>query len=275
MIFRHHPKPLLSLWVFGVKQAWSALFGGLMLFAILITEVIELPGLHRYDWLFLFAIGVQLLMLLTKLERPREVLVIVLFHLVGLGMEVFKTSDQIGSWQYPGESFFHLGNVPLFSGFMYAAVGSYIARSWRVFHLSFSNYPNRLATIFLAVAIYINFFTHHFFYDFRYALLVIIVILYGKTRVSYKLNKATRHMPLVLGFALIALFIWIAENVGTYTGVWLYPYQLDGWHLVSLGKISAWLLLMAISFIMVDLLHYVETKASPKNSELTYKPPFE
>lgn len=47
-----------------------------------------------------------------------------------------------------------LGNVPLFSGFMYAAVGSYIARSWRTMNLSFSHYPSRMLTVLLAVAIY-------------------------------------------------------------------------------------------------------------------------
>lgn len=62
----------------------------------------------------------------------------------------------------PGDAFFHAANVPLFSGFMHAAAGSYIAPAWRVFDLSFTHYPRRLYTIFLAQAIYLNFFTHHY-----------------------------------------------------------------------------------------------------------------
>src|SRR3712207_6887532 len=46
-------------------------------------------------------------------------------------MEVHKTA--IGSWAYPEASLFRIGGVPLFTGFMYAAVGSYLARVWRLF----------------------------------------------------------------------------------------------------------------------------------------------
>ncbi len=252
--------PFGSFWVFGIKQAWAALFGGLMLIALIVTAYVDLPFLARYDWLFLIAIAIQLFMLATKLERPHEVITIALFHLVGLAMEVFKTSGDIGSWSYPGVAFFHLGNVPLFSGFMYAAVGSYMARSWRVFKLTFSHYPNRLATILLAVAIYINFFTHHFFYDIRYMLFVMIIVLYRRVWVTYSVNKTPRRMPLLLGFVLIAFFIWLAENIATFTNVWLYPNQYDGWQLVSIDKMGSWLLLMVISFIMVELLHSWRTK---------------
>ena len=121
--------PLLA---FAIRQAWAALFGGLMLLGIIVTSYVDLPWLSQYDWLFVWAIIIQLFMLVVKLEKPHEVLTILLFHLVGLGMELFKTSGTIGSWTYPGEAFWRLGNVPLFSGFMYAAVGSYLARSWRV-----------------------------------------------------------------------------------------------------------------------------------------------
>lgn len=257
--------PLGSFLAFGIKEAWAALFGGLMLAALIITTYIDLPWLSQYDWLFLIAIGIQAFMLLARLEKPHEVITIVLFHLVGLGMELFKTSGHIGSWSYPGEAFFRLGGVPLFSGFMYAAVGSYIARSWRVFELKFSHYPNRLATAALAIAIYVNFFTHHFFYDIRYILFAAVIVLYARTWVSYTVNKKTRRMPLLLSFVLIAFFIWVAENIGTYTSVWLYPEQYEIWKLVGLEKLGSWLLLMVISFIMVDLLHYIRSQRQHKN----------
>lgn len=252
--------PFGSLLAFGVKQGWAALFGGLMLAAIIVTGYVDLPWLSRYDWLFIIAILIQVFMLVTKLEKPHEVITIVLFHLVGLAMELFKTSDQIGSWSYPGEAFFMLGNVPLFSGFMYAAVGSYIARSWRVLELEFSNYPRRIWTILLALAIYINFFTHHFFLDVRYILFAALILLYYRTWVTYKVNRTVRRMPLLVGFVLIALFVWLAENIGTYTNAWLYPNQALGWELVGFEKMGSWLLLMVISFIMVDLLHYIRLR---------------
>lgn len=251
--------PAGGLLAFGIRQAWAALFGGLMIGAIVLTAYVHLPWLARYDWLFLFAIAIQLGMLAAKLEKPHEVLTILLFHLVGLGMELFKTSAQIGSWSYPEEAFFKIGNVPLFSGFMYAAVGSYMARAWRVLNLSFTPYPKRSLTLLLAGAIYLNFFTHHYTYDFRLFLFAAVLLLFGRTAVSYTVNAKTRRMPLVVGFGLVALFIWLAENIATYTRVWLYPEQVAHWHMVSFHKIGSWLLLMIISFIMIDMLYYVRT----------------
>ena len=58
-------------------------------------------------------------------------------------------------------------------------------------------------------------------------------------------------MPLVLAFLLVALFIWIAENIATWSGAWLYPNQLNGWHMVSLDKLVSWFLLMIISVVLV------------------------
>ena len=253
-----------ALWAFAIRQAWAALFGGLMLAAIIFTKYVDLPWLARYDWLFIFAIFIQAFMLVTKLEKPHEVITIFLFHLVGLGMELFKTSSAIGSWSYPGDAFFHAGNVPLFSGFMYAAVGSYIARSWRVLNLLFRPYPRRRFTVLLALAIYVNFFTHHYVYDFRYVLFAAVLLLYGRTWVGYSINEKVRRMPLVVGFVLIALFIWLAENVATYTSVWLYPAQVGHWRPVGIDKIGSWLLLMIISFIMVDMLYYIRLTVLPR-----------
>lgn len=255
------------MWVFLVKQAWTALLGGLLLFAMILTRYIELPWLARYDWLFVWAVLVQAGMLIFKLEKPREVVAIVLFHLVGLGMELFKTSSKIGSWTYPEEATIRLLSVPLFSGFMYAAVGSYIARAWRVMHLRFTNYPNRCATVVLAILIYINFFTHHYTYDIRYALFVAVVLLYGKTKVYFKLHIREYSMPLLVGFALIAIVIWLAENIGTFTNTWLYPSQLSVRQIVGIEKWGSWFLLMIISFIMIDILRFMferVKKSQPK-----------
>ena len=93
----------------------------------------------RYDFLTLAALAIQVAMLLFRLETWEEAKVILIFHVVGTVMELFKTAH--GSWIYPEESVLRIGGVPLFSGFMYAAVGSYIARVWRIFDFRFSTYP--------------------------------------------------------------------------------------------------------------------------------------
>lgn len=244
-----------QFWVFVVKQGWAALFGGLMLGAIIFTTYVELPWLPRYDWLFIFAIIIQLGMVTFRLEQPREVVTILVFHLVGLFMELFKTSEGVGSWAYPEDNYIRLGGVPLFSGFMYAAVGSYIARSWRVMNLRYAYYPRRAWTAILAIAIYANFYTHHYVFDMRYVLFAMVALLYWRTRVYFTLSRKEYHMPLLAAFFLIALFIWFAENIGTYTKVWLYPDQVQAWQFVSPAKLGSWLLLMIISFILIDLLY--------------------
>ena len=81
---------------------------------------------HRYDFLTIAAVAIQGAMLAFRLETWAEAKVILIFHVVGTVMELFKTAA--GSWVYPEASILHIGSVPLFSGFMYAAVGSYIAR---------------------------------------------------------------------------------------------------------------------------------------------------
>jgi uncharacterized membrane protein YoaT (DUF817 family) len=62
-------------------------------------------------------------------------------------------------------------------------------------------------------------------------------------------------MPFLLGFTLIALFIWLAENIGTFTRTWLYPNQMQGWELVSISKLGAWFLLTIMSYVMVTLVN--------------------
>jgi uncharacterized membrane protein YoaT (DUF817 family) len=166
-------------------------------------------------------------------------------------MELFKTNA--GSWLYPEPSLLHIGAVPLFSGFMYASVGSYIARVWRDFDFRFSAYPPKRATIALAAAIYVNFFAHHWTLDLRWLLFAATALLFWRTRIWFRPLSAYRSMPLLVGFFLVALFIWFAENIGTFAQVWRYPNQNDGWHLVSPAKLGSWYLLMIISFVLVSL----------------------
>jgi uncharacterized membrane protein YoaT (DUF817 family) len=252
----HRPRNRLDgfLWeffLFGFKQGWACLFGAILLSLLLLTKW-HWPAhawLARYDFLFLAALTVQILLLVLRMETVREAKVILMFHVVGTLMELFKTS--VGSWTYPEHCFFHLGHVPLFSGFMYASVGSFLARSTRILDVRYSRYPKIGFTVVLAILIYANFFTHHYLPDIRIVLFALVAIAYGPTWVYFRPYRTFRRMPLLLGFGLVALFIWGAENVGTFAMVWVYPNQRNGWQLVHFGKFGAWLLLMIISFILV------------------------
>lgn len=247
---------LIDLWYFGLKQAWACLFGGSLLTLILLTDYwYPFKSLYRYDFLFIAAVVIQLALLLLKLETLEEAKVIVAFHVIAMVMELFKTSKAIGAWHYPGEAVLEIGHVPLFAGFMYSAVGSYIARIWRIMDFRFSSYPPAKTTWVLAALIYLNFFTHHFTYDIRWPLLIVSLVMFGGTWIEYTPHKTPRRMPLVVGWFLVALFIWFAENIGTFSRIWVYPSQEGAWTPVSPQKILAWYLLMLISFILVSVVH--------------------
>jgi uncharacterized membrane protein YoaT (DUF817 family) len=162
----------------------------------------------------------------------------------------FQTS--VGSWVYPEASVLRIGGVPLFTGFMYAAVGSYLARVWRLFDFRFRHHPAFAWTLGLSILIYINFFSHYFMVDLRWALFALTGALFGRTWIYFRGWREYRRMPLLLGFFLVALFIWFAENIGTYAAAWRYPDQSDGWVPVSPAKLGSWLLLMIISYVMVS-----------------------
>lgn len=238
---------------FGIKQAWACMFGGVMVTLMIATHFWYPAGLPlaRYDFLFLCTLGLQVVLLAARLETFEEAKVILLYHLVGTAMELFKTS--VGSWIYPEPSFFRIGGVPLFTGFMYAAVGSFIARVWRLCDFRFSHHPPIWATMALAVAIYVNFFAHHFVADMRLALFGATALVFGRTIIWFRVWKEHRPMPLLAAAGLTALFVWIAENIGTLTKTWIYPHQVKAWSLVGFGKLGAWFLLLVISYAMVAM----------------------
>ena len=82
---------------FGLKQGWACLFGGVMVALIVGTHLWYPRGaaLARYDFLFLAAVAIQVAMLTFKLETLEEAKVILLFHVVGTIMEVFKTGGRL------------------------------------------------------------------------------------------------------------------------------------------------------------------------------------
>lgn len=248
--------------LFVLKEAQASIFAGSFFVLLFLSSHIPLFGLARYDFLFLSALALQAILYFTNIETKDEVKTIFLFHIIGLVLELYKTSTMVGSWSYPEDAVFKIATVPLYSGFMYAAVGSYIAQAWRILKLDLTDHPRYSYMLLLCIAIYINFFTNHFFWDARVLLIPAVFILFWKTRVYFTVIEGKRRsMPLNLGFLLIAFFIWIAENISTYLGAWKYPDQVHVWNVVSTSKITSWFLMVIISFIIVAYLkHYKERR---------------
>ncbi len=261
------PGWLALLWEFTWKQAWACVFAGTLLAAILLSAWWwPFAGIARTDALFVLAVLMQAALLISGLERPREAVVILLFHALAMAMELFKTHPAIGSWRYPEPGLIAIAGVPLAAGFLYSAVGSYIARAWHVLELRPHPPPAWWAALGLAFASYLNFFTHHALPDARWVILLLLVWLYRRTWIGFTLGGRSRRMPLLLGLVLVALFIWLAENLATWARVWVYPDQAAGWRPVGVQKLIAWLLLMHFSFVLVALV--MRPRSTPRTGQL-------
>ncbi|HSC85805.1 MAG TPA: DUF817 domain-containing protein [Polyangiaceae bacterium] len=247
------------LW-FGLKEARACLFAGLFFAAVMLVPRGGIGPVPRYDALLLFAVAVQVWMVWSGRETRDELLAICLFHAFGFALELFKTSSTIRSWSYPDFAYTKLWGVPLFSGFMYASVGSYVIQAWRLFDLRIEGHPrfwmSGLATIFL----YANFFTHHYIGDYRWYLAAFALGIYARTHVVFRPSRRELRMPLPLAFVLIGFFIWLAENLGTFFHLWSYPHQLGAWSRVHVTKWGAWSLLVLLSFSIVAQLRHFRAK---------------
>ncbi|UII55309.1 DUF817 domain-containing protein [Cytobacillus spongiae] len=249
-------KYLKDLLTFTYLQALSCIFPVIIFLTLGLSTYVKIPGVGRYDFILLICIIAQVFMIISKLETIDELKVICVFHLIGLALEIYKV--HMGSWSYPEEAWSKIAGVPLYSGFMYASVASYMCQSWRRMSLRITGWPNLWLAWASAVAVYGNFFTHHYIYDFRWILKAVIVMIFFRSYVLFTLRSTTYRMPVPLSFVLIGFFIWIAENIATFYGAWQYPNQQDGWQLVHFSKISSWLLLVIVSFIIVAQLKHVK-----------------
>lgn len=249
---------LHELWIFTLKQARACIFAGSFFVLLFLSNYLPLGPIYRYDFLFISSILIQVILYWTKIETKDEIKTIALFHILGLCLELYKTQPWVGSWSYPEPSIFRISTVPLFSGFMYAAIGSYISQSWRIMKLNLTGPVPYFASAVLSALIYLNFFTNHFVQDIRWILIFGVFYIYRKTWVAFTVTDKKRRMPLSLSFLLIAFFIWIAENISTYLGAWKYPDQHIAWSIVSLHKISSWFLLVIISVILIANLKHAK-----------------
>lgn len=239
-----------SLFRFAWLELQCCLFPLAIFAGLALSAVLPLP-VARYDALLIYAVGVTVVFFLLGLETRRELAIIAVFHLVGLALEIFKV--HVGSWSYPDEGLLRLGGVPLYSGFMYAAVASYICQAFRRMRLRVDGL-RPVWTAILAVAAYVNFFSHHVLPDLRWWISAgFILALWGCT-VAFTVGERRYRMPLALSFVLIGFFLWVAENAGTLLGAWSYPNQAEIWEMVHTGKWGSWALLVSLSFMLVALL---------------------
>lgn len=245
---------------FGVKQARACLFVVLFFGAVVTVPTTGVWGMPRYDLLLIAALAIQFWMVWAKLETLDELKAICLFHAVGFGLELFKTSDAIRSWSYPEFAYTKIAGVPLFSGFMYASVGSYIIQSWRLMDLRIRHHPSYWMATLVALVIYANFFTHHYIGDYRWYIAACVLGLYSRTTVTFRPYDRDRSMPMLLSFILIGFFIWLAENISTFFGVWKYPNQLGAWSTVHIAKWSSWSLLVIMTITIVAHLKHIKER---------------
>jgi uncharacterized membrane protein YoaT (DUF817 family) len=248
----------LELAGFTLKEARACLFAGLFFLAVLLVPRQGWAGLPRYDLLLLIALAIQAWMVWSGRETLDELKAIGLFHVLGFALEVFKTSPGIRSWSYPDFAYTKVLGVPLFAGFMYAAVGSYIIQAWRELQLRIEHHPPYWMAGVMATALYLNFFLHHYLGDFRWYLAAAALGLYARAQVVFRPHRVERRMPLALSLLLIGFFIWLAENIGTFFGLWRYPHQLGAWALVHASKWGAWSLLVLMSFTIVTNLKHIK-----------------
>ena len=248
---RHGFLNVFALLLMGSRAAF---FGLLLMLAFALTASMghdAFWGLYRYDYLLFYALTIQLILLLAKMESINEAKVIALFHVLGMVMEIFKTHPAIAAWIYPQPAVFKLWMVPLFAGFMYSAVGSFFARALKLFQVQLLQLPKFGWLMLLTSLSYANFMLHHFIVDLRLGLFALSVWLFWRCRMAFSLGSQRMEWPFLPVLWVVAIFIWVAENLSTYYQIWLYPSQVQNWHMVSVAKIGSWYLLMLLSLVLV------------------------
>jgi uncharacterized membrane protein YoaT (DUF817 family) len=232
---------------FVLIEAKASAFAVLLFCGVAASTIIRLP-LARYDTLLLYAVTLTLLFWAARLESTGEIGVIAVFHLIGLLFEFVKV--RMGSWSYPEHAYTKFWGVPLYSGFLYAAVASYICRAWRMFQLRLSHY-RKIPMALLAAGIYANFICEYWIPDLRDALAVLLIASTWRTSVHFTVGPRRYRMPLALTLTLIGFLLWVAENMATYLGAWRYPYQIGTWQPVHAAKFGSWTLLVTVTFTII------------------------
>ncbi|MEU3889065.1 DUF817 domain-containing protein [Streptomyces sp. NPDC029041] len=255
--------PVRRLLAFAWIQTRACAFAFALLSGVAVSALLPDLPVARYDVLVVYGVLLTMLFWARGWESGRDVVVITVCHVIGLAFELVKVS--LGSWSYPEPAVLKFAGVPLYGGFLYAAVGSYVCRAWRLFDLGLVRYRPR-ATAVVATAVYVNFFTHHWLPDVRWVLAGLLVAVTLGTSVRFTVRGVRLRMPLALSFGLIGFFLWVAENLATLAGAWRYPYQEHAWQPVGVQKIGAWALLISVTFVLAAVGRRTDFGASPEGS---------
>lgn len=231
------------------KMALSAVFPFSVFLTLGLTNKVEFSYIHRYDFLFIFFIVLQIVLILLKFETKDDLKVVLAFHILGLFMEMYKV--YYGAWSYPEPAWTKVYGVPLYSGFMYGSVAGFLIQLWKRLGISLNKWPTTSIVSFLALVIYLNFFSMEISKGFRTFLVLSVLFLFFRSRIEFVNTTKRRSIPLIVTFTGLGVFVWIAENIATYLGAWAYPYQLKHWEMVHLSKINSWFLLGVVCFILV------------------------
>lgn len=244
--------PILSATA-GIVSAltYCSAFPLFVLGSLAVTSVVDTGMIPRYDAVLALCLTFQLGMLVFRMETPREFATIFLFHAMGTALEMFKVNH--GGWYYPEPAWFKLMGVPLYSGFMYASVGSFILACWKRFDVRLVNFPAPVFVIPLVVATYANFFTNYWLLDMKPVLLCAAIAMFFSTRISGLICTLRLQIRLPFVFLILGPIVWCAENVGTWFGSWEYPRQAGGWVAVPPDKLLSWTVLVMVSFLVVAL----------------------
>ncbi|HJN74298.1 MAG TPA: DUF817 family protein [Myxococcota bacterium] len=214
----------------------ASLFPGFVLCALAVSRFVEIPGVARYDMLLLAMLGMQVLLVATRVETLAEAGWIAIFHLMGVALEIWKVSH--GGWAYPEPGLAKVLGVPLFAGFMYASIGSFVLSLSRHVRVDLPR-----GSLLFAGLCYLNFWTNVWIWDLKPVLALAGLALFWRTRVG--------RVPILLAFPALGVAIWMAENWGTLFGSWEYPRQAHGWTPVPPDKLLSWTVLGAVAVILV------------------------
>ncbi len=129
-----YTRPLIEFLCFGLKQLVGISFGLCLVIGFLFTVGND----YRYDILFIYALVIQVLLYKVGFESKRDILVVTICYLIGLSMELIEVSIN-HSWAYTCNDIFYIASVPIFTGFMYASVGSYMAKEFKLLKLKVEN----------------------------------------------------------------------------------------------------------------------------------------
>ena len=191
-----HIKQLLH---FTYEQTLSCLFPVVIFLTLALSKIVSIPGLYRYDFILIACLLMQWIMYKTGLETKDELKVITVFHLIGLLLEIYKV--HFGSWSYPEEAY-----SKIFEFRFTAALCTQVSQVTYAKRGEGCIYKCIITESYFYRAIRSNdllqFFTHHFLYDFRWFLTLLLFIVFFRTFVEFSLRGVTYKIPLVLSFSL-------------------------------------------------------------------------